>query len=149
MKHEGKSIMSTLDYEVQNCPNCKTIFRKTTWPICQDCKNKMENELSKCTEYIRRNRQTTMSQLVDNTGVSEQNITKYIRDAKIFIGEIPNLSYPCDLCEAGIRKGNLCYDCRVKINTDIEKMKRQEDQDRQKHIKENQANFKIKDRFNQ
>jgi hypothetical protein len=107
----------------------------------------MENELSKCTEYIRRNRQTTMSQLIEQTGVSEQNITKYIRDAKIFIGDVPNLSYPCDLCETDIRKGNLCYNCRVKINTDIEKMKRQEDYEREKLIKENQAGYKIKDRF--
>jgi flagellar operon protein (TIGR03826 family) len=139
--------MSTLDYEVQNCPNCGNIFRKTTWPICQDCKNDMENELSKCTEFIRRNRQTSMSLLVEHTGVSELNIEKYIRDGKINIIDVPNLSYPCDLCEAGIRKGNLCYNCRVKINTDIDKMYRQEDQDREKFIKENQASFKIKDRL--
>jgi hypothetical protein len=88
-----------------------------------------------------------MSKLIEQTGVSEQSITKYIRDAKIFIGDVPNLSYPCELCEAGIRKGNLCYNCRTKINTDIEKMKRQEELDREKLIKENQASFKIKDRF--
>jgi flagellar operon protein (TIGR03826 family) len=139
--------MSTLEFEVQNCPNCNNLFRKTTWPICQDCKTEMENELSKCTEFIRRNRQTTMSQLIEQTGVSEQNITKYIRDAKIFIGDVPNLSYPCELCEADIRKGNLCHNCRMKINTDIEKMKRQEELDREKFKKENQASFKIKDRL--
>jgi flagellar operon protein (TIGR03826 family) len=140
--------MSTIEFEVQNCPNCNNIFRKTTWPICQDCKNEMENELSKCTEFIRRNRQTTTSQLVEHTGVSEQNITKYIREGKINISDVPNLSYPCDLCEANIRNGNLCHNCRVKINTDIDKMKRQEDQDREKLINENQASFKIKDRLN-
>jgi flagellar operon protein (TIGR03826 family) len=140
--------MSTLEYDVQNCPNCGNIFRKTTWPLCQDCKNEMENELSKCTEFIRRNRQTSMSQLVEQTGVSEINITKYIREGKINISDVPNLSYPCDLCESSIRKGNLCYNCRVKINTDIDKMKRNEEEDRVKFIKENQASFKIKDRLN-
>jgi flagellar operon protein (TIGR03826 family) len=139
--------MSAAEFEVQNCPNCGNIFRKTTWPICQDCKNEMENELSKCTEYIRRNRQTTMSQLIEQTGVSEENITKYIRDAKININDVPNLSYPCDLCEADIRSGNLCHKCRTKINNDIDKMKHQEAQDRENLIKENQASFKIKDRF--
>lgn len=139
--------MSSQEFEVKNCPNCGNIFRKTTWPICQDCKNNMENELSKCTEFIRRNRQTNMSQLVEQTGVSEISITKYIRDGKINISDVPNLSYPCDLCESNIRKGNLCYNCRVKINTDIDKMNRQEVQDREKLAKENQAGFKIKDRL--
>jgi flagellar operon protein (TIGR03826 family) len=139
--------MSATEFEVQNCPNCGNIFRKSTWPICQDCKNEMENELSKCTDFIRRNRQTTMTQLIEQTGVTEENITKYIRDGKINIIDVPNLSYPCDLCESPIRKGNLCYNCRVKINTDIDKMKRQEDQDREKKILENQASFKIKDRL--
>ncbi|QGQ97488.1 hypothetical protein EHS13_22665 [Paenibacillus psychroresistens] len=140
--------MATLEYDVQNCPNCGNIFRKTTWPVCQDCKNEMENELSKCTEFIRRNRQTTMSQLVEQTGVSEINITKYIRDGKINISDVPNLSYPCDLCESSIRKGNLCVKCRMKINTDIDKMKRNEQEDREKLAKENRASFIIQDRFN-
>jgi hypothetical protein len=35
----------------------------------------------------------------------------------------------------------------MKLNTDIDKMKHQVDQDREKLIKENQASFKIKDRF--
>lgn len=139
--------MSTTEYEVQNCPNCGNIFRKTTWSVCQECKNEIENELSKCMEFIRRNRQTTMEQLVDHTGITEQNITKYIRDGKINISDIPNLSYPCDLCQGPIHKGNLCYNCRVKLNSDIDKMKIQEDKDRQKQILENQASFKIKDRF--
>jgi hypothetical protein len=88
-----------------------------------------------------------MAQLTEHTGVSEINITKYIRDAKININEVPNLSYPCDLCSSSIRKGNLCYNCKVKINTDIDKMNRQEVQDREKMIKENQASFKINDRL--
>jgi flagellar operon protein (TIGR03826 family) len=146
INHERKSTMAT-QYDVQNCPNCGNIFRKTTWPICQDCKNEMENELSKCTDFIRRNRQTTMSQLIEQTGVSETNITKYIRDSKINISDVPNLSYPCDLCETNIRKGNLCLDCRKRINSDIDKMKVQEVRDKEKLVKENQASFKIQDRL--
>lgn len=148
MSHEGEIIMSPIEFDVQNCPNCGNIFRKTTWPICQDCKNEMESELSRCTDFIRRNRQTTMSQLVEHTGVSELNITKYIKDAKININDVPNLAYACDLCEDKIRKGNLCVKCRLKLNADIDKMKHQEVQDREKLIKENQASFKINDRLN-
>ncbi|MEX2461886.1 MAG: hypothetical protein WD469_11445 [Paenibacillaceae bacterium] len=139
--------MSTTEFEVQNCPICGNIFRKTTWPICQECKKTMENELSKCIEFIRRNRQTTMSQLIDQTGVDEQNIIKYIRDGKINIMDLPNLSYPCDLCESPIRKGNLCYKCRLKLNTDIDNMKRQEVKDREKQILDNQVSYQIKDRL--
>ncbi len=147
MSHEGKFIMSNLEFNVQNCPNCGNIFRKTTWSVCQDCKNEMEIELSKCTDFIRRNRQVTMSQLVEQTGVTELNITKYIKEGKINISDLPNLSYACDLCADRIRKGNLCVSCRLKINSDIEKMKHQDIQDREKAIKENQASFKIKDRL--
>lgn len=139
--------MSTAEYEVQNCPNCGNIFRKTTWSVCQDCKNEIENELKKCIEYIRRNRQTTMDQLIQYTGVNEQNIMKYIREGKINISDVPHLSYPCDLCQGPIRKANLCYNCRMKINTDIDKMKNQEEKDRQKRIQDSQVSFKIKDRF--
>jgi flagellar operon protein (TIGR03826 family) len=139
--------MSNLDFEVLNCPICGNIFRKTTWPICQDCKIKMEAELSICTEFIRHNRQTTMEQLSEHTGISEQKITKYIRDSKIFIGDVPNLYYACDLCGGNIRKGNLCVNCRVKINNDIDKMNNQEVIDREKLKKENQAGYKINDRL--
>src|ERR1700730_5316363 len=124
--------MSYLEFEVMNCPNCGNIFRKTTWSICQDCKSEMEDELSKCTEYIRRNRHTIMIQLSEKTGISEQRITKYIRDSKIHIGDFPNLYYGCDLCQGNIRKGNLCINCRKKINADIDKMNNQEVLDREK-----------------
>jgi flagellar operon protein (TIGR03826 family) len=140
--------MPTSEYEVVNCPNCGNIFRKTTWALCQDCKIEMENELSKCTEYIRRNRQTNMAQLVQATGVNEENIVKYIRDSKIFISDVPNLSYPCDLCSNPIRKGNLCLNCRTKLSDDIGKMKHQEQLDLERKRKENQASYKINDRLN-
>jgi flagellar operon protein (TIGR03826 family) len=148
MNHKGLSTMSTAEFDVQNCPNCGNIFRKTTWSVCQDCKNEIEMELSKCTDFIRRNRQTTMAQLIENTGVEEQNITKYIRDGKINISDVPNLSFPCDLCQSPIRKGNLCYSCKVKLNTDIDKMNGQDEKDRLKKLEESQASFRIKDRLN-
>lgn len=147
LNRKGKFTMSTIEYDVQNCPNCGNIFRKSTWSVCQDCKNEIEIELSKCTDFIRRNRQTTMAQLIEQTGVEEENITKYIRDGKINIMDAPNLSYPCDLCINPIRKGNLCYNCKVKLNSDIDKMKDQDVTDRHKKVVENQAGFKIKDRF--
>jgi hypothetical protein len=140
--------MTTSEFEVINCPNCGNIFRKTTWAICQDCKNIMENELSKCTEYIRRNRKTTMAQLVEATGVAAEKIVKYIRGSKIFIGDTPHLSYPCDLCSNSIRQGNLCLSCRTRLTVDIGKMKHQELQDLERKQIENQAGFKIKDRLN-
>jgi flagellar operon protein (TIGR03826 family) len=139
--------MSFAGYEVKNCPSCGNIFRKTTWAVCQECKIEIENELSKCTEFIRRNRLTTMAQLSNHTGVSEARIAKYIRESKLLISDAANLYYPCDLCGGNIRQGNLCFNCRTKINADIEKMKHQEDQDREKLRKDNQASFRINDRL--
>jgi hypothetical protein len=139
--------MPSTEFEVENCPGCGNIYRKTTWSMCQDCKLEMEHELSKCSEFLRRNRQTTLREVSEKTGVTEGKIVKYIKDSKLFIIDTPNVFYPCDLCNGDIRKGNLCIACRSKINTDIDKMNIQEIQDKEKLRKDNQVSYKISDRL--
>jgi len=140
--------MTSSDYKVENCPNCGNIFRKTNWPLCQSCQNEVENDLSKCAKVTRKNGKTTVAELSQQTGVAEVKIMKYIRDSKLFIGDLPNMFYACELCGANIRKGTLCLKCRTKINTDIEKMNSDELKQIEKERLEKKAAYRINDRLN-
>jgi len=140
--------MTADDFVVENCPNCGNIYRRTTWPLCQSCKQEMEEDLLKCAEATHKNRRITLKELSIQARVSEARIIKYIKDNKLFIGDLPNVSYPCDLCADGIRKGNLCIKCSVKINKEIEKMNYEEQQQKEREKTALKAAFMINDRLN-
>lgn len=113
-----------LSLNVKNCPQCGRIFAVGIREICPECAKKIDQQYELCYAYLRENKMATITQLSDETGVSVSQITKFIREGRISIGELPEMSYPCDVCHKPIRKGMMCDSCRQRFVGAVEGIKK-------------------------
>lgn len=79
----------------------------------------------KVSTYLRdpENRNATIYDTSDATGVSVRQITKFIRQGRISLKNFPNMGYPCESCGQLTTEGNLCLDCRKKFTSSMNKLK--------------------------
>ncbi|AUJ23290.1 TIGR03826 family flagellar region protein [Virgibacillus dokdonensis] len=126
--------------ELANCSRCDRLFLKGARTICQNCYQQEEEAFRTVYQFMskRKNREATMSEIVENTGVDEELIIKFIKEKRLLPSEFPNIGYPCSHCGNYITAGNLCISCREKLKKDLQQYEAQkerrieEDKERQK-----------------
>lgn len=111
---------------VENCPRCGKIFAKGIRDICPNCVRDIEKEYELCVTYLRENKEATLHELSEETGVSSSQITKFVREGRISMKNAPNLTYPCEVCGIPIRESNMCDSCRSRLAKDIRHMSEDE-----------------------
>jgi flagellar operon protein (TIGR03826 family) len=115
--------------ELENCPNCNEIFEKNKFrDVCPKCWKKEEQDFQTVNNFMRKrvNRVATVEQIVDQTGVSEELILKFIKKGRLQPSMFPNLGYPCDRCGRFIQKGKLCGECSKELHEDLETFHKEE-----------------------
>ncbi|WP_226682063.1 TIGR03826 family flagellar region protein [Sutcliffiella horikoshii] len=121
--------MSQLD----NCPSCGQIYVKNAFrEVCETCYKEEEAKYQTVYKYIRQreNRTASMDQVVQDTGVEEYLIIKFIRKGRIQLVHFPNLGYPCDRCGRIIREDKLCQGCKKDIHGQLSQLEREEERER-------------------
>ncbi|MBB5173765.1 TIGR03826 family flagellar region protein [Texcoconibacillus texcoconensis] len=127
--------------ELANCPRCGEVFVKALRSVCSNCYQEVEEMFRTVFNYIRKreNRTATMRQVVEGTGVSEDQIIRFIKEGRLKLSQFPNLTYPCESCGSEIREGRICESCRTGIKSDlkheedlkaVEERQKQEERDR-------------------
>ena len=133
--------------DIDNCSRCGKLFAKNFREVCPACIKEIDHEYSLCAEYLRKNKGASMQELSDETGVAVKQITKFIREGRISLIGAPNLGYPCEVCGALIRESHMCNDCRHKLISETNKMKKDMLMDTTtKPSKQGQGSYQIKDR---
>lgn len=115
--------------EIINCPNCNELFLKSkVRDICQKCWKKEEEDYDTVYKFIRKkeNRTATINQVVEQTGVQEETILKFIKKGRLLVTQFPNLGYPCDKCGRMIQKGKLCDECSSELKKALETFQKEE-----------------------
>lgn len=108
---------------LENCPNCNAIFVRTKFKdVCDNCKKEEDKQFDKVYSFIRKssNRTATMEQVVEETGVEEELIIKFIKTGKLRISQFPNLGIPCEKCGTPTKNGKICDDCSVALKSELE-----------------------------
>ncbi|EXX88235.1 flagellar protein [Paenibacillus darwinianus] len=109
---------------LENCPRCGKIFSKGIRDICPSCVKEVDKEYDLCTIFIKENKQCSMQELSEGTGVSVRQITRFIREGRISIVRLPNLSYSCESCGAPIRDNTMCVECRSRLAAEMKESSR-------------------------
>lgn len=111
---------------VANCPRCSRLFVKNQFGICVNCVKEIEDQYQACVQFIRENKACTLEELSEATEVPLKQITKFIREGRILIKDLPNLFYSCEVCGSSIREGNICDSCRSKLVRDVNHLQEDE-----------------------
>ncbi len=131
---------------LENCIRCGRIFVRENNDKCPACLQKIEEEYHVCAEYLREHKLVNIYQLSEATEVSVKQITRFIKEGRISVADLPNLGYPCETCGTVISEGRFCKTCSDRLNNSIKKVLGDDatvEEEREKNIY-----FKINDRFN-
>ncbi|HHY21710.1 MAG TPA: hypothetical protein GX525_07475 [Bacilli bacterium] len=122
--------------EIDNCPLCGRIFVRALRPVCESCFREYEKMFQTVYTFIRKkeNREATIQEVVEHTGVEEEYIQQFIREGRIKTSQFPNLYYPCESCGSPIREGRICDKCKQNIYDGLKK------EDREKRFIERKQN---------
>ncbi|SDC38116.1 flagellar operon protein TIGR03826 [Pelagirhabdus alkalitolerans] len=129
--------------ELENCPRCGQLFVKTMRNVCQDCYKEEEEKFQIVYEFMKKrvNRQATIPEIVEGTGVEKDIIIKFVKEKRLRSTQFPNLTYPCERCGTEIADGKLCDACSKDLTHDlkqqeelsaIEKRKQEEERAKQR-----------------
>ncbi|WP_249871322.1 TIGR03826 family flagellar region protein [Oceanobacillus saliphilus] len=107
--------------ELANCTRCDTVFVKGLRDICNNCYKKEEAAFQKVYGFlrIRKNREATLIEIVEATGVEETLITKFVKEKRLHPTQFPNLGYPCEKCGITISSGKLCIACTEELKKEL------------------------------
>ncbi|WP_217588507.1 TIGR03826 family flagellar region protein [Lentibacillus saliphilus] len=124
--------------ELANCARCDAVFVKTIRDICPDCYKEEERAFEVVYQFLRqrKNREATLPEIVDATGVEEELIIKFVKEKRLRTTEFPKLAYPCETCGADIATGRLCEECSNELKDQLAYHERIEQFEKDKAKKE-------------
>jgi flagellar operon protein (TIGR03826 family) len=109
---------------LQNCPSCGKLFVKAFRNVCNDCHKKDELQFQTVHSFVkkRENRSATIHEVSAATGVSTDQITRYIREGRLLVSNLTNMGYECETCDTIIKEGRLCDRCQIKLKGKFERL---------------------------
>lgn len=108
--------------ELRDCPSCGEFFNYTgIREVCAKCAMSEEKLYEEVYRFLRKreNRSATVERIIEETGVAESLLYKWVRKGRLQPAMFPNLGYPCDKCGKLTNKGKLCASCTEDIQNDL------------------------------
>lgn len=107
---------------IKNCENCGKVFADPIRDICRDCYYEEEEAFQTVYRFLtkKKNREATISEVVEATGVEEELIIKFLKQNRIRASQFPKFAYPCENCGVEIVEGRYCLECTMNLKKNIE-----------------------------
>lgn len=124
--------------ELANCMNCGAVFVKNIRNICRNCYEKEEKAFETVYHFLlpRKNRQATLIDIVDATGIEEKLIIKFIREKRLRTSDFPMLAYGCERCGKNITTGKLCTKCQTELRRELHKLEAEKERKTNRQLAE-------------
>lgn len=98
--------------EIRYCKGCRKIFQYVSGPVlCPVCKKIDDEEYEKVRTFLRDFPGANMREVSDNTGVSPNKISRWLRDGRLEVSEDSPVALNCEKCGVRIRSGRFCVEC--------------------------------------
>lgn len=107
-----------LDKNVVKCKKCGKWFKEYMHnsELCPSCMSLDASDFDKVRLYLYEHDIATAIELSENTGVSVEQIERYLRHGRLEIPENSPIFIKCERCGADIRSGRFCSDCSVSMS---------------------------------
>lgn len=127
-----------------DCPSCGAIYVKNKFrDVCDACYKEEEQHYDAVYKFLRKreNRAATIPTVIEETGIDEDLLLKFIRTGRLKVATFPNLGYPCDKCGSLIKKGKLCNDCADELREELETFQKEENRKKELEKREKRSTY--------
>ena len=98
--------------DVRSCKNCGRLFNYLQGPpICQACKQKLEDKFIEVRDYIREYDSATMQEIAEATDTTVKQIKQWVREERLTFSDKSPVGIECETCGTMIRTGRFCDKC--------------------------------------
>lgn len=114
---------------LRNCTKCGRLFLHPLNPICKECKREEDISFQSVVDYLKENKDATMTEVASRTGVSIKEITRYFKDGRLASLQIEtSIHIYCERCSTPIMAGRFCNLCNYKMRKEIESVIEKEEE---------------------
>lgn len=99
---------------LQNCRECDRIFSHPTNKLCPQCIRDQNNQFNLVKDYLRKNPNSLLREVVQETEVSIERIKEFIKEGRLKIVP-PDYYHECQLCGTKITSGKICNKCQLEL----------------------------------
>lgn len=112
--------------DVRNCRKCGRIFNYVAgMPICQSCREKMEQKFQEVKTYIRDHRGAGIQEVSENCEVETSQIHQWIREERLVLSDDSPIGINCESCGTIIKTGRFCDKCKAEMTNSFKNSIRQ------------------------
>ncbi|MBP5609499.1 MAG: flagellar protein [Lachnospiraceae bacterium] len=98
---------------VRNCKKCGKMFNYVAGPpLCQGCRDAIEQKFQEVKEYVRQNKVASMKDIAQDCHVEERQIEQWIREERLIFASDSPIKLYCETCGAPIFTGRYCGKCK-------------------------------------
>ncbi|MGN0342924.1 MAG: flagellar protein [Roseburia sp.] len=106
--------------DVRNCRSCGRLFNYLGGqPICQACKEKLEEKFQQVKEYLRENPNSSIQTVSEENDVSTKQIKQWVREERLTFSDDSPVGIDCECCGATIKTGRFCEKCKSEMKNDF------------------------------
>lgn len=103
---------------LKNCPKCGRVFAMQGRDLCQKCLELEDDDYAIVRRYVRDHPRSTVIEVSEETGVSEDIILQYLRDGRLISNSFAEV-ITCQQCGKSIRSGKYCDACLGNLNAQL------------------------------
>lgn len=97
---------------IRNCSRCGRMFQaEGATKLCSRCLDNDEEDFKVVREYVYDNPGANITEVSEETGVSEEKILKFLRQGKLMLKDEVSMVLDCERCGKPIKTGRFCDSC--------------------------------------
>lgn len=102
--------------DIRNCSKCGKIYAYNGLKYCPNCLREEEENYQRVKEYVYDNKDATIHETSEATGVPVRKIIDYLRQGRLELkGENSNMLLDCERCGRPISTGRFCVKCASEL----------------------------------
>lgn len=101
--------------DVRNCKSCGKMFNYIGNPLCPQCTSALEDKFQEVKTYIQDNPSANVTQVAEETGVTVNQLKKWVREERLSFSDSSMVGLNCEKCGALIKTGRFCESCKQSL----------------------------------
>lgn len=125
--------------DIRQCAFCRNLFQSVGTKTCPECTKRLDQAFLEARNYIYDHEFTSYAEILDNTEVTDKELSYLIKTDKISLTNSAGSTLKCAVCGALTASGNMCVSCAAKFAKEAKANLPKESKEPQKEIKRSNA----------